>query len=207
MSAAEQGRAQALVDLLHLRHGVRKPDLSKDAIQSCTEQGKISTQTVYFESNTIHFWVLGGVKKGVQCRQFKLNVATVLQRILETAERNSSDSLFYLYDLIIAPIRGLLQDGDLIIVPDGRLFLVPYNALQHKEETKYLFESFRIRIVPSLTSLMLISDEDDSSKGGVLLVGVPHHVGLQELKYAKDEVYSIKDLLEKKTQNVTTSHR
>ena len=207
LSAVEQGKAQALVDLLHLRHGVQKPDLPEEIIQSYTAPGKISTQTVYFaiESNTIHFWVLG-IEKGVQCRQFKLNVATVLQRILETAERHSFDSLRNMYDLIIAPIRDLLQDGDLIIVPDGPLFLVPYNVLQHgeKKETEYLFEKFSIRIVPSLTSLKLISDEDNSSKSGVLLVGVPHHVGLPELKYAKDEVDSIKDLLKNKTQNVTT---
>ena len=207
LSAVEQGRAQALVDLLHLRHGVQKPDLPEEIIQSCTAPGKISTQTVYFaiESNTIHFWVLG-IEKGVQCRQFKLNVATVLQRILETAERHSFDSLRNMYDLIIAPIRDLLQDGDLIIVPDGPLFLVPYNVLQHgeKKETEYLFEKFSIRIVPSLTSLKLISDEDNSSKSGVLLVGAPNHVGLPKLKYAKKEVQSIKKLLEKETQNVTT---
>ena len=207
LSAVEQGRAQALVDLLHLRHGVQKPDLPEEIIQSCTAPGKISTQTVYFaiESNTIHFWVLG-IEKGVQCRQFKLNVATVLQRILETAERHSFDSLRNMYDLIIAPIRDLLQDGDLIIVPDGPLFLVPYNVLQHgeKKETEYLFEKFSIRIVPSLTSLKLISDKDNSSKSGVLLVGAPNHVGLPKLKYAKKEVQSIKKLLEKETQNVTT---
>ena len=208
LSAVEQGRAQALVDLLHLRHGVQKPDLPEETIQSCTAPGKISTQTVYFaiESNTIHFWVFS-IEKGVQCRQFKLNVATVLQRILETAERHSFDSLRNMYDLIIAPIRDLLQDGDLIIVPDGPLFLVPYNALQHgekKAETEYLFEKFNIRIVPSLISLKLISDKDNSSKSGVLLVGVPNHDGLPKLKYAKNEVQSIKKLFEKETQNVTT---
>lgn len=112
-----------------------------------------------------------------------------------------------MYDLIIKPIRDLLQDGDLIIVPDGQLFLVPYNALQQgKEETKYLFESFRIRIVPSLTSLKLISDpgEANSSKSGVLLVGDPHHVGLQKLPNAEKEVQLIKELLKNKTKNVTT---
>ena len=98
-----------------------------------------------------------------------------------------------MYDLIIKPIRDLLQDGDLIIVPDGRLFLVPYNALQHrKEKTKseYLFESFRIRIAPSLTSFQLISDpsDADSSKSSVLLVGDPHHFGLQKLPNAEKEV-------------------
>ena len=210
--AAEHGRAQALVDQLHLRHGVQKPDLPKETIHSCTAPGKISTQTVYFaiESNTIHFWVLD-IRGHVQCRQFSLGISTVLQRILETAERNSSDSLCYMYDLIIKPIRDLLQDGDLIIVPDGQLFLVPYNALQQRKEqlkegTKYLFESFRIRIVPSLTILKLISDpsEADSSKSGVLLVGDPHHVGLQKLPNAKKEVQLIKGLLKNKTKNVTT---
>ena len=76
------------------------------------------------------------------------------------------DSLQPLYDTIIGPIADLLQDDELIIVPDGPLCLAPLCALS---------ESIRIRTVPSLTSLKLIADcpEDYHGRRGVLLVGNP----------------------------------
>ena len=95
----------------------------------------------------------------------------------------------------------------MIIVPDGQLFLVPYNALQNRaEETKYLFESFRIRIVPSLTSLRLISNfpEDYTNRGGVLLVGNPRPHS-QPLEFAESEVKKIRnDLQNKNAKDVKT---
>lgn len=213
--AAEQGRAQALADLLHLRHSVKEPDHSYDLIGAFLS-GEIATQTVFFaiESNKINLWVLGGIhKEEIEFRRKELNISTVLQRVVKsahdqtTAGRNSPDSLRNMYDLIIAPIKDLLRDGDLIIVPDRELFLVPYNALQEEEEegthgqSKYLFESFRIRIVPSLTCLKLFSDmssNDDCRGTGVLLVGDTRG----DLKLAKREVEEIEELFEGKTESV-----
>ncbi len=85
-----------------------------------------------------------------------------------------NNSLRILHDCIISPIADLLQGDELIIVPDGPLCLAPYAALIDGE-SRYLSESVRIRIVPSLASLKLIADsaEDYHSKSGALLVGNP----------------------------------
>ena len=69
-------------------------------------------------------------------------------------------------DAIIGPIADLCQGDELIIVPDGPLCLAPLAALS---------ETIRIRTVPSLTSLRLITEspEDCHTTSGALLVGDP----------------------------------
>ena len=61
------------------------------------------------------------------------------------------------YQMIIAPVADLLDQPELVIVPDRALYKVPFAALRDEKE-KYLAESFRIRIVPSLTTLKLMQD-------------------------------------------------
>ncbi|XP_078383647.1 tetratricopeptide repeat protein 28-like [Oculina patagonica] len=79
-----------------------------------------------------------------------------------------------IYDVIFAPVFHQLRGNELVIVPDGPLFLVPFAALQDAE-SRYLCESFRIRVVPSLTCLKMIMDAppDHHCKSGALIVGDP----------------------------------
>ena len=79
------------------------------------------------------------------------------------------------YQMIIAPVADLLDQPELVIVPDRALYKVPFAALKD-EKGKYLAESFRIRIIPSLTTLKLIQDcrpADYHSQTGALIVGDP----------------------------------
>ena len=82
------------------------------------------------------------------------------------SSRCTMESLQPLHDAVIGPIADLCQEDELIVVPDGPLCLAPLAALS---------ESIRIRTVPSLTSLKLITDspEDYHMKNGALLVGDP----------------------------------
>ncbi|KAM7441679.1 hypothetical protein ABFA07_009319 [Porites harrisoni] len=78
------------------------------------------------------------------------------------------------YKMIIAPVADYLDEPEIIIVPDRHLYKIPFAALED-ESGKCLSESFRIRIVPSLTTLKLIQDSpaDYHSQSGVLIVGDP----------------------------------
>ena len=80
----------------------------------------------------------------------------------------------FVYKMIIAPVADLLDKPEIIIVPDRLFYKVPFAALE-EESRKCLSESFRIRIVPSLTTLKLIQDSpaDFHSQTGVLVVGDP----------------------------------
>ena len=89
-------------------------------------------------------------------------------------EVDPKPSLTFFYQMIIAPVANLLETPEIIIVPERSLFRVPFPALLD-EKGKYLSETFRIRIVPSLTTLKLIQDSpaDYHSESGALIVGEP----------------------------------
>ncbi|KAL9981278.1 hypothetical protein ACROYT_G009957 [Oculina patagonica] len=96
-------------------------------------------------------------------------------------------SLSTLYNILFQPIADLVQGDELIIVPHGPLWLAPYAALMDAE-SKYLCDSFRIRLIPSLTSLKLIAECPDEyhSKSDALLVGDPW---VEEVTNSKGEKF------------------
>ena len=99
-------------------------------------------------------------------------------RLIEEEEDENHDSkpltLADGYNMIVAPVADLLQESEIIIVPDNLLYPIPFAALMD-DNGKYLSDTFRIRIVPSLTTLKLIqlSPVDYHSKTGALIVGEP----------------------------------
>ena len=78
------------------------------------------------------------------------------------------------YKLIIAPVVDYLEGPEIIIVPDRALYYIPFAALPD-ESGKYLSETFRIRIAPSLTTLKLINESpaDYHCQTVALIVGNP----------------------------------
>ena len=87
---------------------------------------------------------------------------------------SQSSALKKLHDIIITPLADLIEGNELTFVPEGPFCLVPYAALQDSNSS-YLSDSFRIRVLPSLTTLQLIHDcpADFHMKTGALLVGDP----------------------------------
>ena len=217
LCAAEQGRAQALKDILERQYGV-------DPLSSASNEPKktisymlndLSTPIVFLALDMgvlISFWVL---RKGKEITskllKIELGDATLLlentlkeigagvrvkcenrsmdeisnerastREAVEGVEESSTssiNSLRPLCDAIIGPIEDLLQGDQVIIVPDGPFCLAPYSALS---------ETVRIRTVPSLTTLKLITGSPDyfHNKSEVLLVGDPC---LEEVTFSYDE--------------------
>ena len=91
--------------------------------------------------------------------------------------------------MFIAPVYDLLDEPEVIIVPDRRLYKVPFAALSEKEGAEYLSETHKIRIIPSLTTLKNIQDspEDYHSNTGALVIGNPKVNWLQPLPGARKE--------------------
>ena len=94
--------------------------------------------------------------------------------MLEEDEVVSEQPELTVYKTIIAPVADYLDEPEIIILPDHVFYKVPFAALED-ESGKCLSESYRIRIVPSLTTLKLIQDSppDYHSQTGVLIVGDP----------------------------------
>ena len=99
-------------------------------------------------------------------------------RLLETEEeeeeRQPVPSVAECYQMIIAPVAKFLDEPELVIVPHRSLFKVPFAALKEEGE-KYLSQTYRIRIIPSFSTLGLIQDSpaDYHSQTGALIVGDP----------------------------------
>ena len=146
-----------------------------------------------------------GVRSGVKCEDRSL------ERLGETNPSNEvrcdpppllsldrqKTSLKTAYDVAVGPIADLVDGDEVIIVPEGPLWLAPYPAFVDSN-SKFLCESFRIRMVPSMTTLRLIADcpTDYHHKSGALIVGDPwvqdivtkNGKQLEQLPYAKEEV-------------------
>ena len=125
----------------------------------------------------------------------------------EEAEENLGPlpTLAERYKMIIAPVADFLDQPELVIVPDRVLYKVPFAALMD-ESGKYLSDAYRIRIVPSLTTLGLFQDSpaDYHSQTGALIVGDPdvrdvYYKGcfgeLSRLPSAKEEAEMIGKLI------------
>lgn len=120
-------------------------------------------------------------------------------------ERDLEANLCLLYEIIIAPVADLLEGPEIVICPEGHMFRIPFAALKDANG-RYLAETFRIRLTPSLTALKLIYDcpANYHSQTGALVVGDPAvgrvefngKVGeLPSLPEARSEVQMIARLL------------
>ena len=204
----EQGRAQALVDLMKLKYSSESltPEPLESKATTADIFNEIPTQTVFIalKGNIINLWVLEGTdayfeKKSIA--DVSLLMGNAFKEIHE--EDFTTNSLRVLFDSVIGPIAHLLKGDELIIVSDGPLCLAPYAAFVN-EASKYLSESTRIRILPSLTSLKLITScpKGYPSNDGALLVGDPclhkiksKHGRLSSLPWARQEVKMIGEIL------------
>ncbi|KAM7451218.1 Tetratricopeptide repeat protein 4 [Porites harrisoni] len=150
-----------------------------------------------------------GARDFVECEDRSLKLVSDARLAAKSSIRDGrkshhihlqKDALSTLYDIIIEPIQNLLVVGsELIFVPEGPLFLAPFAAFKGPN-SKHLCESFRIRLIPSLTSLKMIGDCPvyHHCKSGVLLVGDPwvqEVVELEQLPFAKEEVEMIGEML------------
>lgn len=114
------------------------------------------------------------------------------------------DALQKMYDQIIRPVANVLRDKDIIIVPNGPLYLAPFPAFFDSDSKKFLCESYRIRVAPSLSCLKMITDLSVAYHGtkDALLVGNPAVEGivvggntLNPLPCAEKEVEAIGKIL------------
>ena len=193
---AEAGRAQALMDLMESRYCVResiRPSSEQQMELILTISGLVSSPTIFVaeDKKLVSLWLL---LKGQQCHFIQKEISVDLTSLIQETYQNigvkfvvrckdrsrdepedeESVALKTLYDMVIAPFSHLIKGDELIIVPDRASFLIPYVALVD-QNCRYLSETRRIRLVPSLRSLRLLEEcpEDRHSTSGALLVGNP----------------------------------
>ena len=114
-------------------------------------------------------------------------------------EEEPRPTLELLYKIFIVPVANLLDEPEILIVPDRSLYKIPFATLKD-ENGSYLSESFRIRVVPSLTTLKLIQERPATQcyERSVLIVGDPDVSYVSEfsqLSFARKEAKMIAEWL------------
>ena len=250
--SAEQGRAQALNDLICFRYGSGeiqpRPHSSGNSDLEVLISGAVSN-TVFMavddKERKIFYWFINsfqdiqlrsteisnygsfedvntfiGSLMNTISREFKRGAIKCEDRSLdepsteELVKKRSGHAYFspecspkaalrMLYDVIVEPIGDLINGNEIIFVPESSLWSVPFAALMDSE-SNYLCDSFRVRTIPSLTTLKLINDypDDFQYKKSALLVGDPCLEGvlfegrkLDPLPCAREEVEIIGRIL------------
>ena len=152
------------------------------------------------------------VRTNVNCENRSLDVLHENRYTVERSPKKCSQQILQegnlplaaLYSYVITPILDLIEGDELIIVPDGPLWLAPFAALLNPF-SKYLCESFKVRLIPSLTSLRIIAHcPKFHSSSGALVVGDPdmsevtNSQGdqiLEQLPFARQEAQMIGQIL------------
>ena len=138
----------------------------------------------------------------VACSSSQEDIVAALRRVgldKDDQEQEPRPTLELLYKIFIAPVADMLDEPEILIVPDRSLYKIPFAALKD-ENGKYLSETFRIRIVPSLTTLKLIQERPATqcNDKSVLIVGDPDVSDvnkLGQLPFARKEAEMIGTLL------------
>ena len=112
-----------------------------------------------------------------------------LRLVEEDEDKEVISRLSLYYKMFISPVYDLLEEPEVIIVPDRCLYKVPFAALSETEGAEYLSETHRIRIIPSLTTLKIIQDSPENyhSNTGALIIGNPTVDWLLSLPGARKE--------------------
>ena len=196
LSTAEAGRAQALMVLMKSRYDVSKWSSSEHDWE--LSNLSLSSSSILFLAEeekhedfktSLSFWlILNGQRCQMMQKEINGNLTSLIYQTYEnigvrtgvrckpliSQQDDESATLKTLYDLVIGPFSDLRNGDELIIIPDRASFLIPYAALMD-QQSRYLSETVRIRLAPSLTSLWLLTEcpERHHSTSGALLVGNP----------------------------------
>lgn len=93
------------------------------------------------------------------------------RKSLETPGSGSHRALSRaLYQRLFRPLEGAVTES-LIIVPHGMLHYIPMNALH--DGNSYLIDRFRIRLMPSASSMVYLKEKRRDRAGGILVFGNP----------------------------------
>ncbi|XP_068696759.1 tetratricopeptide repeat protein 28-like [Montipora foliosa] len=199
--AAEQGRAQALADILKMQYSVDEKPTMKETISLVMKDQPSQTVFTALKGNTISFWLLrediginftqkkienGSADSLMKSTLKQINAGTVVRCENRSFDRQHSDLLssrktveetvqslsFSVHSL--QPLYNVLVSPIADLLQGDDLVFVPDGPFSLAPFSA-LSNSVRIRAIPSLTALKLIASAPDDfhSKSEALLVGDP----------------------------------
>ena len=236
----EQARARTLGELVLQKKRTIYPDLSSIStplkiqdIYKAVELQKVPIVFLSYCVSKLLMWILVSVKDEVvmKCQSVGLKVAELKNCSLELYVKDDLLQQFLnkrrcayeqespftvLYDVIgVKIIEGLKSVGfsevtEFVVIPDNVTHLIPFSALMNKENWQCFGDKYRIRIVPSFLSLLVMSMTSNpvievlEDKSDFLIVGNPtippfmynsKWWNLPRLPYAEKEAISVANII------------
>lgn len=172
---SEQSRGRSLLDLLV--HGVKsspaggEPEVMFQAAASSLDLSAIRSQlppgiqVVQYAAlkEKLLIWVVSQSRfevreqpvSSVELNARVLDYVTLLTRHDPSQQNEIRRRAEELYDLLIAPIRSVLEEtSDICIIPDKALFHLPFAALASRTTENYLVQDFSLLFAPSVSVLV-----------------------------------------------------
>jgi hypothetical protein len=113
----------------------------------------------------------------------------LLRGWLHRAQSGDAAASSALYDALIAPLRAKLSGSTLLVVPDGLLYGVPFEALG--DGKRFLFEDFEIRRL-SYVSDRLTPPRATAAVSELVAAAAPDVAGMPRLLHAAAELERVK---------------
>ncbi len=161
-------KANAKRDIEEIKKKVAQNEITQAEIQSLTQ--KFPNSAILSYSFTTDGVVVFVLKQNEPIKAFRINIAEKLlnEKIGKWRDKITKQDLGVnsasreLYDLLIKPIENEINSkNQLIIIPDGILWKVPFQALKDSQQ-KYLIQTFSVSYVPSLKILQTLKNRENS---------------------------------------------
>ena len=177
-------RWESLETSLHVRDPLEPAHTRMDPLQSpdalVPSSGNIILDYVVMERKTVLFVLTGNDRGGLRIDTHTIDITSAdLQRAVDRFLGRLADASFdyeddarRLYRLLLEPAAKMLQQRNvLVVVPDGPLWRLPFQALQ-RGDGQPLIAQFTLFYAPSLTSLHRVPKRI-SPRPTVLAIGNP----------------------------------
>ncbi len=150
----------------------------------------VSNESVNFVEN------LGNQKEITQClAQIRFQFGALrygrklIDSFLSELTKRTNHYLGILYNRLLRPVKDLIGEKDLVIVPAKGLHYVPFNALYDGE--KYLIEKREVSLAPSAKVLQVALQKRRTTNRNALLIGFAD----EKVPLVNDEINSLKQIL------------
>ncbi|XP_020912739.1 tetratricopeptide repeat protein 28-like [Exaiptasia diaphana] len=164
------------------------------AMETLTEEKKDGDENSikrFFTATVSRAYEMMKIQESVTCENRSLDdcvtskdhVTTKASESLSRDDGTSEESLDKashpletLYNCLVAPVLSEVQHDEIVIVPDGPMYRVPFAALRDPNTAgQYLSDTKRIRLAPSIAILKTLNEcpVNHHSQKGALIVGDP----------------------------------
>jgi CHAT domain-containing protein len=109
-----------------------------------------------------------------------------LRNLITRRKPEAANTAAELYAILFAPLKTLVRNRNLIIVPHASLHYLPFAALRNGEQKRYLIEDYAISIAPSASALRFMKSSGKRASS-LLVLGDPDRT----LPHAEEEARAV----------------